>query len=74
MQKHNEESIELHQMSPREKAVEMMHEIQQLGIKYGLNITVYRGEIGFVDQEHKKIVALWRPEFKIPIEDEVEEK
>lgn len=28
----------------------------------GLNITVYDGKIGFVDQRQRKIVALWEPQ------------
>ena len=31
----------------------------------GLNLCVYDGKIGFVDQEHKKIVALWEPQFSM---------
>lgn len=34
-------------------------------MKAGLNITVYDGKIGFVDQEERKIVALWKPEYKL---------
>lgn len=29
----------------------------------GLNLTVYEGKIGFVDQKEKKIVAVWNPEY-----------
>lgn len=32
-------------------------------IFYGLNLTVYEGKIAFVDQEQKKIVAVWNPEY-----------
>lgn len=28
----------------------------------GLNITVYDGKIGFVDQTQRKLVALWEPQ------------
>lgn len=28
----------------------------------GLNLTVYDGKIGFVDQSQRKIVALWEPQ------------
>ena len=29
----------------------------------GLNLTVYDGKIGFVDQSQRKIVALWDPQY-----------
>ena len=31
-------------------------------MKAGLDITVYDGKIGLVDQKEQKIVALWQPE------------
>ena len=31
----------------------------------GLNITVHDGKIGFVDQQEKKIVALWEPQYTV---------
>ena len=57
-------------MTTREKVIEMKKEIESIAIEYGLNLTVYDGKIGFVDQEQKKIVALWTPEFKFPTENE----
>ncbi len=54
-------------MTTREKVIEMKNEIESIAIEYGLNLTVYDGKIGFVDQEQKKIVALWTPEFKLPM-------
>lgn len=30
----------------------------------GLNLCVYDGKIGFVDQKQSKIVALWEPKFQ----------
>lgn len=59
-------------MTTREKVIEMKKEIESIAIEYGLNLTVYDGKIGFVDQEQKKIVALWTPEFKFPTENEEE--
>ena len=31
----------------------------------GLNITIFDGKIGFVDQKSKKIVAAWAPEYTV---------
>ncbi|MBO5010513.1 MAG: hypothetical protein J6D20_07460 [Clostridia bacterium] len=45
----------------------MKKRIEKLAIKYGLNLTVYDGKIGFVDQKQKKIVALWTPEYTMKI-------
>lgn len=30
-----------------------------------LNLTVHEGKIGFVDQELRKIVAVWEPKYKM---------
>ena len=57
-------------MTTREKVVEMKREIEQIAINYGLNLTVYDGKIGFVDQKQKKIIALWSPEFTVRTESE----
>jgi hypothetical protein len=51
-------------MTTQENVIKMRNEIEHIAIKYGLNLTVYDGKIGFVDQEQKKIIALWSPEFK----------
>ena len=32
---------------------------------YCLNLTVYDGKIAFVDQEQRKIVAVWNPQYKL---------
>ena len=37
-------------------------------------MTVYDGKIGFVDQQAKKIVAVWAPEYRLSQEDEKEEQ
>ena len=52
-------------MTTQEKVIEMKKTIEQAAIWYGLNLTVYDGKIGFVDQKQKKIVALWKPEYKL---------
>ena len=57
-------------MNTREKVIEMKKEIERLAVEYGLNLTVYDGKIGFVDQKQKKIIALWSPEHALPVESE----
>lgn len=57
-------------MTTQEKVIKIKKGIEKLAIKYGLNLTIYDGKLGFVDQEQKKIVALWNPEFKLPTESE----
>jgi hypothetical protein len=52
-------------MTTQEKVIEMKKEIVRAAIKYGLNLTIHDGKIGFVDQRHKKIVALWSPEYTL---------
>ena len=59
-------------MTTREKVIEMKKEIESIAIEYGLNLTVYDGKIGFVDQKQGKIVALWEPEYKLQKESEDE--
>lgn len=48
----------------------MIDEITRAAIKNRLNLTVYNEKIGFVDQEQRKIVALWDAEYKMPEEKE----
>ena len=52
-------------MTTQEKVIKLKKAIEKAAIKDGLNLTVYDGKIGFVDQEQKKIVALWTPEHKL---------
>lgn len=52
-------------MSVQDRVIKMKEMIQQAAIECGLNLTVYDGRIGFVDQDQKKIVALWTPEFTV---------
>lgn len=61
-------------MTTQEKVIKMKKAIEKVAIKYGLNLTIYDGKIGFVDQEQKKIVALWTPEYTLPKESEVAER
>ena len=50
-------------MTTEEKVIAMKEAIVSIARVYGLNLTVYDGEIAFVDQEQRKIVALWSPTF-----------
>lgn len=52
-------------MTTKERVIEMKNGIEILAVQYGLNLTIHDGKIGFVDQEQKKIVALWSPEFTL---------
>ena len=45
--------------------------IRNACILCGLNITIFDGKIGFVDQKEKKIVAAWAPEYTV---DDIPEK
>ena len=47
------------------KAVKLQKEIEAVCIKHGLNLTIYDGKIGFVDQTDRKIVMLWKPTYKM---------
>lgn len=40
-------------------------EIERAAIENGLNLTVYEGKIGFVDQGKRKIVALWEAKYRL---------
>ena len=46
-----------------ERCVRLKKLIEMSAVACGLNLTVYDGKIGFVDQEQQKIVALWGPEY-----------
>ena len=59
-------------MTTREKVIEMKKEIENIATHYGLNLTVLDGKIGFVDQDAKKIVAVWNPEYNLQTESEGE--
>lgn len=45
------------------KAARMKRKIEKLAVKYKLNLTIHEGKIGFVDQEHQKIVMTWAPNY-----------
>lgn len=47
----------------QERAVKMKEKIEEAAVQFGLNLTIYEGKIGFVDQEQKKIVMLWEPSY-----------
>ncbi len=47
------------------KALKLKEDIEKACIKRGLNITIYNGKLGFVDQRKRKIVMLWSPEYKL---------
>lgn len=46
-----------------ERVLRLKKLIEMSAVACGLNLTVYDGKIGFVDQEQQKIVALWGPEY-----------
>ena len=47
------------EMTKEERVNGMIDRIQAAAIEFGLNITIYDGKIGFVDQSEGKIIALW---------------
>ena len=49
----------------QKKAVELQKEIETACVRYGLNLTIYDGKIGFVDQTNRKIVMLWEAKYKV---------
>ncbi len=49
----------------QKKAVELQKEIETACVRYGLNLTIYDGKIGFVDQTNRKIVMLWEANYKV---------
>lgn len=46
-----------------ERVLKLKKLIEMSAVACGLNLTVYDGKIGFVDQEQQKIVALWGLEY-----------
>lgn len=53
------------EMTKEERVGGMITRIQEAAIEFGLNITIYEGKIGFVDQKEGKIVALWSATHKM---------
>lgn len=49
----------------QEKAVELKEDIEKACMRRGLNLTIYNGKIGFVDQREGKIIMLWEPGYKL---------
>ena len=47
------------------RARTLKDQITMLCILNRLNLTVVNGKIGFVDQELRKVVAVWEPQYKI---------
>ena len=47
------------------RAQTLQNQITMLCILNGLNLTVYNGNIAFVDQDMKTIVAEWAPQYKM---------
>lgn len=45
-------------------ALKLKEDIEKACIKRGLNLTIYNGTIGFVDQKERKIIMTWNPEYK----------
>ena len=52
-------------MNSRERAMALKNKIEAACIEYGLNMTIYDGKIGFVDQDARKIVAVWTPDYRL---------
>ncbi len=48
----------------QKRALNLKQEIEEACIRNNLNITIYDGMIGFVDQKQRKIVMVWNPEYK----------
>lgn len=53
------------QMDSKMRALALKRAIEKACITYGLNLTIYDGRIGFVDQDEMKIVALWDARYTI---------
>lgn len=49
----------------QKRAVELKKDIEAACIRHNLNLAVYDGKIGFVDQAERKIVCLWNPEYNL---------
>jgi len=49
----------------QKKAEELIRLIKMACVACGLNLTIYDGKIGVVDQEASKIVAVWEPQYRM---------
>lgn len=52
-------------MDSKMRALALKKAIEKACIAHGLNLTIYDGRIGFVDQEEGKIVMLWGARYNI---------
>lgn len=52
-------------MDSRMRALALKKAIEKACIAHGLNLTIYDGRIGFVDQEAGKIIALWGAQYSM---------
>jgi hypothetical protein len=48
----------------QKRALNLKQEIEEACIRNNLNMTIYDGMIGFVDQSQRKIVMVWNPKYK----------
>ena len=48
----------------QKRALNLKQEIEEACIRNNLNMTIYDGMIGFVDQSQWKIVMVWNPKYK----------
>lgn len=47
----------------QKRALALKEDIEKACMKHNLNLTIYDGKIGFVDQKEKKIVMVWSAEY-----------
>jgi len=52
-------------LKAQQRAYKLQKRIEKLCILFRLNLCNYDGGIGFVDQDLKKIVMVWKPEYKM---------
>ncbi len=53
------------QTAKQKKAEELIRLIKMACVACGLNLTVYDGKIGVVDQEAGKIIVVWEPQYQM---------
>ena len=64
---------EIERADINERCVVLKNMIEAAAEIAGLNICVYDGKIGFIDQEKWRIVALWEPQYHAPRQEETSE-
>lgn len=57
-------------MEMKQRVQRLIADIERACIKYKLNMTICDGKLAFVDQESRRIVATWGPQFKLSEESE----